>query len=60
MNSVSGSVIETQDLRKTYPSLRVRLNLAKAVPALNGVSLRVERGQIFGLIGANARAKRRW
>jgi ABC-2 type transport system ATP-binding protein len=62
MNSLSeatdpGPVIETQNLRKIYPSLRVRLNLAKAVPALNGVSLRVERGQIFGLIGANGAGK---
>src|SRR5208282_6553547 len=54
---MSEPVIETQDLHKIYPSLRVRLNLAKADPALNGVSLRVERGQIFGLIGANGAGK---
>jgi ABC-2 type transport system ATP-binding protein len=57
MSVASGPVIETHNLHKIYPSLRVRLNLAPAVPALNGVSLHVERGQIFGLIGANGAGK---
>jgi ABC-2 type transport system ATP-binding protein len=55
--SETNAVIETQDLHKTYPSLRARLNSVKLAPALNGVSLRVERGQIFGLIGANGAGK---
>ncbi len=53
----TNAVIETQDLHKVYPSWRTRLNLAPAVPALKGVSLRVERGEIFGLIGANGAGK---
>src|SRR5580658_4469229 len=56
-SAIIGPVIETQDLHKTYPSLRVKLGFAKPTPALNGVSLRVERGQIFGLIGANGAGK---
>jgi ABC-2 type transport system ATP-binding protein len=53
----AGPVIETQELRKTYPSLGAKLGLTKPVPALDGVSLRVESGQIFGLIGANGAGK---
>ncbi len=41
------SVIETRDLRKTYGRLE----------ALKGVSLRVEKGQIYGLLGQNGAGK---
>lgn len=41
------SVIETKDLRKTYGS----------VEALKGVSLQVEPGQIYGLLGHNGAGK---
>jgi len=44
--------IETQDLHKKYLTLR-----RKEVPALNGVTLRVERGTIFGLLGPNGAGK---
>jgi ABC-2 type transport system ATP-binding protein len=41
------SVIETIDLRKTY----------KEVRALKGVSLKVEKGEIYGLLGQNGAGK---
>jgi ABC-2 type transport system ATP-binding protein len=41
------SVIETIDLRKTY----------KEVQALKGVSLKVEKGDIYGLLGQNGAGK---
>ena len=41
------SVIETRDLRKTYGRIE----------ALKGVSLRVEKGQIYGLLGQNGAGK---
>ena len=41
------SVIETHDLRKTYGS----------VEALKGVSIRVEPGEIYGLLGQNGAGK---
>src|SRR5437773_8995637 len=50
--AVGETVIETVDLKKTYRTL-----LGKASPALQGVSLRVERGHIFGLIGPNGAGK---
>lgn len=48
----SGAAIETRDLEKTYHTL-----WRKTVPALQGVSLRVEPGSIFGLIGQNGAGK---
>ena len=44
--------IETTDLGKVYRTLT-----GKYVPALNGVSLRVERGTVFGLLGPNGAGK---
>lgn len=41
------SVIETRELRKTYGRIE----------ALKGVSLRVEKGQIYGLLGQNGAGK---
>ncbi len=41
------SVIEARDLRKTYGR----------VEALKGVSIRVEKGQIYGLLGQNGAGK---
>jgi ABC-2 type transport system ATP-binding protein len=41
------SVIETRELRKDYGGLR----------ALNGVTLAVEKGQIYGLLGQNGAGK---
>jgi ABC-2 type transport system ATP-binding protein len=45
--------IETQDLQKAYHTLVGR----KTMPALQGVSLRVEPATIFGLIGQNGAGK---
>ena len=41
------SVIQTEDLRKSYGSIE----------ALKGVSMRVEPGQIYGLLGQNGAGK---
>lgn len=49
---MTSPAIETQDLIKVYSTLRRR-----NIPALNGVSLRVERGTIFGLLGPNGAGK---
>src|SRR5438045_3337515 len=44
---VAVSVIETRELRKNYGRIE----------ALKGVSLRVEKGQIYGLLGQNGAGK---
>jgi ABC-2 type transport system ATP-binding protein len=49
---MSDAAIETNELKKTYRTLT-----GKTVAALQGVSLRVEYGTIFGLIGQNGAGK---
>src|SRR5947208_16827179 len=46
--------IETQDLRKTYVEGLIR---RKRQEALKGVTLRVEQGEIFGMLGGNGAGK---
>jgi ABC-2 type transport system ATP-binding protein len=49
---MSAAAIETSNLRKTYRTFR-----RDTVPALESVSVRVESGTIFGLIGQNGAGK---
>ncbi len=51
---MSAPAIETRDLCKTYVEGLLR---RKRISALKGVSLRVERGEIFGLLGGNGAGK---
>jgi len=49
---MTNPAIEVENLQKTYRTFR-----GESVPALQGVSLRVEAGTIFGLIGQNGAGK---
>jgi ABC-2 type transport system ATP-binding protein len=49
---MTSPAIETHDLQKSYLTLR-----GKTTVALDAVSLQVERGTIFGLIGQNGAGK---
>lgn len=46
-------VIETSNLRKTFTTMITR----KKVHALQGVNLRIQKGEIFGLLGPNGAGK---
>lgn len=50
----AGPAIDVVDLRKTYHEGWIR---TKRQEALRGISLRVERGEIFGLLGGNGAGK---
>ncbi len=57
--SDTGTVCAVRDLVKTYPAVRGRRG-APATPevrATDGISLDVERGEIFGLLGPNGAGK---
>jgi ABC-2 type transport system ATP-binding protein len=47
MSETSGAAVEVSDLVKTFGGLR----------ALDGISLRIQRGEIFGLLGPNGSGK---
>src|SRR3954471_16764712 len=57
------AAIETVGLRKVYPAPKVPGRRAKGAPApagvqaLNGLDLRVERGEFFGMLGPNGAGK---
>jgi ABC-2 type transport system ATP-binding protein len=51
---LSSAAIETRELSKTYVEGVLR---RKRISALKGVTLRVERGEIFGLLGGNGAGK---
>jgi putative ABC transport system ATP-binding protein len=50
-DAVASSVVEVHDLYKTYVSGRLR------VPALKGVNLRIERGEIVAIVGPSGCGK---
>ncbi|MBL8107811.1 MAG: ABC transporter ATP-binding protein, partial [Anaerolineales bacterium] len=52
--STSDSILEVKDLRKVY---RAGMFSKKGVAAIDGVSLSVGRGSVFGLLGPNGAGK---
>jgi ABC-2 type transport system ATP-binding protein len=51
------AIIETKELRKTFPAKKRGKDKEKLVEAVKGISFDVKRGEIFGLLGPNGAGK---